>query len=170
VATTKVKYTQMIKEEINFEELFIKFKQSLHRSKKAIAYLEERGIYDVKLEQGYNNGVQFKQLKNCIIYPLKNCHGQTVSFYGRNIAKTGTHYYTANRKGLYPNYPNKETQVIILTESIIDSATLQKYTNFETLALYGTNGFTEEHTEAVDQLKNLKEVISICKRWYNEVL
>jgi len=41
-------------ETINFEELFTKFKQSLHRTKKAIAYLEERGIYDVKLEQGFN--------------------------------------------------------------------------------------------------------------------
>lgn len=54
---------------LSFAEMFPKFKQSLHRSKKAIAYLEERGIYDVKLEQGYNNGTHFKQLKNCIIYP-----------------------------------------------------------------------------------------------------
>ncbi len=146
-------------ETIDFEELYPKFKQSLHRSKKAITYLEERGIYDVKLEQGYNNGTHFKQLKNCIIYPLKNEQNEIVSFYGRNIAKTGTHYYTANRKGLYPKYPNKETQVIILTESIIDSATLQKYTNFETLALYGTNGFTEEHKQALLKLENLKEVV-----------
>ena len=112
-STSKIEKT----ENVNFEELFPKFKQSLHRSKKAITYLEERGIYDVKLEQGYNSGATYKNLKNCIIYPLKNEKNEIVSFYGRNIAKTGTHYYTANRKGLYPNYPNKET----LTESIIDS-------------------------------------------------
>jgi len=104
-------------------------------------------VYSVKLK------------KNCIIYPLKDRDNNIVSFYGRNIGATGTHYYTANRKGLYPNYPNKETQVIILTESIIDSATLQKYTQYETLALYGTNGFTSEHTEAVSQLKQLQEII-----------
>jgi len=163
IMNTKLEETEII----NFKELFPKFKQSLHRTKKAIAYLEERGIYDVKLEQGYNNGTHFKQLKNCIIYPLKNCHGQTDSFYGRNIAKTGValsgavgkHYYTANRKGLYPKYPPAETQVIILTESIIDSVTLQKYTNFETLALYGTNGFTEEHKQAITGLKDLQEII-----------
>ena len=154
-----VKVKPEIQEEINYSELFVKFKQSLHRSKKAIAYLEERGIYDVKLEQGYNNGTPFKQLKNCIVFPLKDQGNNIVSFYGRNIAKTGTHYYTANRKGLYPKYPNRETQVIILTESIIDSATLQKYTNYETLALYGTNGFTEEHKKALQQLENLQEVI-----------
>jgi len=160
-------------ETINFKELFPKFKQSLHRTKKAIAYLEERGIYDVKLEQGYNNGTQFKQLKNCIIYPLKNEQNEIVSFYGRNIANTGTpalpvgrHYYTAGRKGLYPNYPRKETQVLILTESIIDATTLLKYLpsrraglNFETLALYGTNGLTNEHKKALQQIENLQEVI-----------
>lgn len=144
---------------VDYSELFKKFKQSLHRSKKAIAYLEERGIYDVKLEQGYNNGTHFKQLKNCIIYPLRNEQNEIVSLYGRNIAKTGTYYYTTNRKGLYPNHPNAETKILILTESIIDSATLLKYTSFETLALYGTNGFTEEHKQALQRLENLQEVI-----------
>ncbi len=162
IGTAEIKLPKMkteIQEEINYSELFPKFKQSLHRSKKAITYLEERGIYDVKLEQGYNSGAIYKNLKNCIIYPLKNEQNEIVSCYGRNIGKAGTHYYTANRKGLYPNYPNKETQVIILTESIIDSATLQKYTNFETLALYGTNGLTKLHLEAIKRIENLQEVI-----------
>jgi len=51
-----------------------------------------------------------------------------VSFYGRNIESKGKddrHFYTTNRKGLYPNYPNAETETLIITESIIDSATLQ---------------------------------------------
>jgi len=162
IGTAEIKPTQVktkIEEEINYSELFPKFKQSLHRSKKAIAYLEERAIYDVKLEQGYNNGTQFKQLKNCIIYPLRNVQNEIVSLYGRNIGKTGTHYYTANRKGLYPNYPNAETKTLILTESIIDSATLLKYTDYQTLALYGTNGLTIEHTKAITELKELQEII-----------
>ncbi len=151
--------TEIPQEKINYSGLFPKLKQSLHRSKKAIGYLEERAIYDVKLEQGYNNGTQFKQLKNCIIYPLKNEQNEIVSFYGRNIGKVGSHYYTANRKGLYPNYPPAETQILILTESIIDCATLQKYTDFETLALYGTNGLTSEHLKAITKLENLQEII-----------
>ena len=68
----------------------------------------------MKLEQGYNNGREFKQFKNCIIYPLKNQGNNIVSLYGRNIGKEGTHYYTANRKGLYPNYPSREYQQLIL--------------------------------------------------------
>ena len=60
---------------------------------------------------------------------------------------------------MYPNYPPAETQILILTESIIDSATLQKYTDFETLALYGTNGLTSEHFKAITKLENLQEII-----------
>lgn len=154
-----IKIITEVQEVINYSELFPKFKQSLHRSKKAISYLEERGIYDVKLEQGYNNGTKWNQLKNCIIYPLKNEQNEIVSLYGRNIAKTGTHYYTANRKGLYPNYPTAETKTLILTESVIDSATLQKYTDYQTLALYGTNGLTNEHLEAIKGIEKLEEII-----------
>lgn len=169
IGTSEIKPTQ-VKTEIpqekevspfggDLEGAFTKFKQSLHRSKKAIAYLEERRIYDVKLEQGYNNGTHFKQLKSCIIYPLKDQGNNVVSFYGRNIGKTGTHYYTANRKGLYPGYPTAETKTLIFTESIIDSATLLKYTNYTTLALYGTNGLTTEHKQSLIQLENLQEII-----------
>ena len=112
---------------------------------------------------GYNNGLKWKHLKNCIIFPLKNEQGTIVSFYGRSIANTGKHYYTTGRKGLYPNYPKQETQTLIFTESIIDAATLLKYiqlnTFYSVLALYGTNGLTNEHKEALSQLKNLQEII-----------
>lgn len=93
---------------------------------------------------------------------MKDKQNNIVSFYGRNIeskSKDDRHFYTANRKGLYPNYPNQETETLILTESIIDSATIQLYTTYKVLSLFGTNVLNEEHTEAVSQLKNLKEII-----------
>lgn len=118
---------------------------------------------DVYLEQGFN-GRHYSKLQNCIIYPLKNCHGQIVSFYGRSLTKG--HYYLENRQGLYPNYPTAETKMLILTESIIDATTLLKHlpgrqagTDYTVLALYGTNGLTKEHTEAMKQLQTLEEVI-----------
>ncbi|NQY09442.1 MAG: toprim domain-containing protein, partial [Flavobacteriales bacterium] len=118
-----------------------------------------KGYNDVKIEQGYNNGSTYKQLKNCIIYPLKDAQGKIVSLYGRSIASTGTHYYTAGRKGLYPSYPPAETKMLILTESVIDATTLLKYTDYEVLAMYGTNGLTPEHTKAITELKKLQEII-----------
>jgi DNA primase len=146
----------------NLTEIFAKLKQSLYSSSKARAYAESRNIYNAKLEAGYNNGTHYNKLKNCIIFPLKDKQNNIVSFYGRNIESKGKddrHFYTANRKGLYPNYPSQETEILIITESIIDSATLQLYTTYTSLALYGTNVLNEDHQEAIQELKNLKEII-----------
>jgi DNA primase len=74
-------------ETIDFEGLFLKMRQCLHRSKKAKEYIENRNIYDVKLEQGYNPGTNFKQLKNCIIFPLKSRENEIVSLYGRSLSR-----------------------------------------------------------------------------------
>jgi DNA primase len=146
----------------NLTEIFSKLKQSLYSSSKARAYAESRNIYNAKLEAGYNNGTHYNKLKNCIIFPLKDKQNNIVSFYGRNIeskSKDDRHFYTANRKGLYPNYPNQETEILIITESIIDSATLQLYTSYTSLALYGTNVLNEDHQEAIQNLPKLKEII-----------
>ena len=110
--------------------------------------------------------------KDCIIFPLKNKTGEIVSLYGRSInntstssaqRKSGKHYYLKNRTGLYPAYPEEETEILILTESIIDAATLLQYpeitNNYTILALYGTNGLTPEHTEAIKNIEQLKEII-----------
>lgn len=146
----------------NLNDIFQKLKQSLYSSSKARAYAESRNIYNAKLEAGYNNGTHYSKLKNCIIFPLKDKQNNIVSFYGRNIESKGKddrHFYTANRKGLYPNYPNQETETLIITESIIDSATLQLYTTYTSLALYGTNVLNEDHQEAIQDLPKLKEII-----------
>jgi DNA primase len=118
---------------------------------------------------GYNSGSTYKQacatMKHCLIFPLKNQSGDITSFYGRSILdkKDAKHYYTKNRTGLYPKYPAEETETLILTESVIDAATLIPVkllnTYYSILALYGTNGLTGEHTEAIQQLPKLKEII-----------
>ena len=81
-------------------------------------------------------------------------------FKGRNYEK---HLYLKNRFGLYPNYPKAETKKLILTESIIDAATLlqnQEITkDFEILAIYGTNGLTAEIKAAITELEQLEEII-----------
>jgi DNA primase len=142
-------------------DIFKKFQASLHQGKKAIAYLESRSLYDAKIEAGYNEGTKYKPLKNCIVFPLKDRSGNIVSFYGRSISSddTSRHYYSKDRKGLYPSYPKGETTTVVLTESIIDTLTINHYTDFYSLALYGTNGFTTEHGQAIRELNHLQEVI-----------
>jgi DNA primase len=42
---------------------------------------------------------------------------------------------------------------------VIDTLTVNHYTSFKSLALYGTNGFTQEHEQAIRELQHLQEVI-----------
>ena len=151
-----------IKSTPSLSEIFNKLRQSLHRSKNAINYLKDRNIYNSELEIGYNHyQTEYKQLQNCIIFPLKDRSGNNTSLYGRSISdkKGSNHYYLKNRKGLYPGYPSQETKTMIITEAIIDAATLLTYTDYEVLSLFGTNGWNEEHTESIKSLGELEEVI-----------
>ncbi|MFW6224060.1 MAG: CHC2 zinc finger domain-containing protein [Bacteroidota bacterium] len=119
--------------------------------------------------------------KECIMFPLKNRQNQIVSLYGRSIqttpsgqsarkskdkaclVPTGKHFYLKDRSGLYPGHPNPNTEKLILTEAIIDAATLLQIpeitAEYELLSCYGTNGLTEEHLEAIKELHRLQEII-----------
>ena len=103
--------------------------------------------------------------KSCIVFPLKNKENRITGLYFRSILKNtnNRHYYLKNRQGLYPAYPKEETEILILTESIIDTATLLQYPaitkNYTILSLYGTNGLTDQHTQAIKELRKLKEII-----------
>jgi DNA primase len=115
--------------------------------------------------------------KNCICFAMKNNKNEIVSLYFRSAAPsvpsvaegealeatTAKHYYLKDRQGLYPCYPSKSTTKLILTECIIDAATLLQNpsitSQYSILACYGTNGLNEEMTEAVGQLKQLDEII-----------
>lgn len=100
-----------------------------------------------------------------IVFALKNKQNQIVSLYFRSTLqdKKQRHFYLKDRQGLYPNYPKPSTRRLILTESIIDAATLLEQekikAHYEVLALFGTNGLTEEHTKAIAGLKELEEII-----------
>ena len=152
---------------INYQSIFEKLQVALPRSKKATDYLKSRNLYAIKLEIGCNHrtsingkaGYQYPKLKNCIVFPLKDKNGKIASLYGRSFNGTGKHYYTTGRKGLYPGHPNKETKIIVLTESIIDATTVNQHTEYQALALYGANGLRDEHSEALSRLKELQEII-----------
>ena len=105
----------------------------------------------------------YTRFNGCIVFPLIDKGKSVVSLYGRHSEKPEHHYLEGDHKGLYPNYPDPETTRLILTEAIIDAATLQQLPeitkDYAILALYGTNGFTDEHRQAIAELKELREVI-----------
>jgi len=108
-------------------------------------------------------GVYYTRFNGCVVFPLVDKSGRVVSLYGRHTEKQEHHFLEGDQRGLYPGYPDPKTKKLILTEAIIDAATLQQLPEvmkqYGILALYGTNGFTREHQEAIVGLKDLKEVI-----------
>ncbi len=140
------------------QEDFEKFMMDLKRSRKAQDYLNSRCLSGMGI--GYKKGGG-TWARGCVLFPLRNQKGEIVSLYGRSITGS-SHYYQANRSGLYPGYPEAKTEILILCESIIDAITLDEIVlpleNYNLLALYGTNGLTAEHRTAILELKNLKEI------------
>jgi len=143
-----------------YEKLFTQFQSNI-KSEKVKNYLQSRNLNHRQIEIGYNANT-WSYLKHCIIFPLQNLQNEIVSFYGRSIydKENAKHYYLKNRSGLYPGYPKSDSQTLILTEAILDAATLlQLDIDYDVLAMYGTNGLTEEHQEALRNLNHLEEVI-----------
>jgi len=127
--------------------------------------LQQSGLKLGLLQKSRQNTLVPK-FKYCVVFFMKNAKGQAVGIYGRSVEEKATlkHLYlNGKHQGLYPGWPKEETTKLILTESIIDCATLEAQEeikqHYSLLALYGTNGFTPDHTEAVSQLKELQEVI-----------
>ncbi|MBS1556573.1 MAG: toprim domain-containing protein [Bacteroidetes bacterium] len=164
--------------------------QGMSRSPQAKEYAQQRHLNIDLLGIGFNgadfykrwnnvlaeSGVQVGLLrktasgytpkfKNCLIFPMKNSEGQVIDVYGRSTIDNGEqrHFYLPGRhQGLYPCYPKAETKKLIVTESIIDAATLEQTEirkEYSVLASYGTNGFTPEHEQAIKELKHLDEII-----------
>ncbi len=103
--------------------------------------------------------------KWCIVFGLRDRGHKIVGLYFRSTLekKDQRHFYLRNRQGLYPGYPSAGTKRLILTESIIDAASLLEEdeirNKYKVLALYGTNGLTEEHQLAIKELNELEEII-----------
>src|SRR5690606_13283926 len=100
-----------------------------------------------------------------LVFALKNKANEIVSFYFRSTIddKNSKHYYLKNRTGLYPNYPDRNTKKLILTENIIDGASLLQIKeiadNYNIVACYGTNGLNDEILNAIKELTQLEEII-----------
>jgi DNA primase len=111
-------------------------------------------------------GLAYKPFaKECICFALRNGSNQITGLYFRSTVNHSDqrHFYLKDRQGLYPHYPKPDTKKLILTESIIDAATLLQQEEitkeYSILALYGTNGLTQEHIQSMKALSELEEVI-----------
>lgn len=166
-------------------------KSSMQRSKAAQEYCKNRALNSDKPAIGFNSanlmdgwgkalkesalqaglltktGSGYSQrFRNCIVFELQSKQGQAVGIYGRHIAQKSERkhvYLPGHHQGIYPRYPKPGAEKLIITESIIDAATLLQLPEitkeYEILAAYGTNGLTDEHVQAIKELAKLKEII-----------
>ena len=133
-----------------------------------VGLLSEAGINSRTGGQAYKTfGIK------SLVFPLKNRENKIVSFYFRSILsdnqqpstdnQKAKHFYLKNRSGIYPGYPKSDTKKLILTEAIIDCASLLQIKeirdNYSFISCFGTNGLNDEILQAIRELKNLEEII-----------
>ncbi len=158
------------------------YHQALKDNKAAQDYLATRGLMDLalikKYKLGYCNGdmphdpdlvVDFKALgiinektqehfKGCITFPIEDSNGRIVSMYGRSIKAKRHLYLKGPHIGVFNQYEVRQSSKIYITESIIDALSLIQLGIKDSIALYGTNGFTKDHQQILDN-PELKEVV-----------
>jgi DNA primase catalytic core len=156
---------------LDFDKLEVGFNsgQFHHGARKDEKLINDCLNYGLLTMAGTNSrtgGQAYKPFGNkSILFPLRNKENQIVSFYFRSTINNDNakHYYLKNRQGLYPNYPNPDTKKLLLTEAIIDTASLLQIDeikeNYTLLTCYGTNGLNEEILNALKPLKQLEEII-----------
>ena len=106
---------------------------------------------------GSGTAIQKEHFLNCLVFPILDDTGNVISYYGRSIKDDSTvgersrtikhRYLKGNHKGVFNRKVSKVYDEVILTESIIDALSLIEAGLENVQAIYGTNGFTEEHLE-----------------------
>jgi hypothetical protein len=116
------------------------------------------------------SGVTGKDRKTCytcfgnfsIIFPLRNEDNHIVNFYEMGIKKERSSYL--NEQGIYPSYPHPFTQKLIITDTILDAATIleaEVLNSKEAVMALHEGKIKPQHQQAIGQLKELSEVIYI---------
>lgn len=103
--------------------------------------------------------------KYCICFALRNRGNHITGLYFRSTENNTDqkHFYLKESTGIYPHYPNPDTEKLIIAESIIDTASLLQIEaitkQYSLLSAYGTNRLNDEMKTAISDLKQLKEII-----------
>lgn len=171
VSNSKPAQEYLQKRCLDFKQIEVGYNagQFHHGARKDEALINECLQYGILLDLGMKartGDTAYKPFgKWCIVFALRNPQNEIVSLYFRSTLNDTEqrHFYLRDRQGLYPSYPKAETKILIIAESIIDTATLLQQENikskYEVLSLFGTNGFTEEHQTAIKKLQQLEEII-----------
>jgi len=161
------------------------YHKKLYESKEAKAYLEGRGFKDpaifTRFKLGFADGSILdvvtngqrealkvlgilrdkgaEHLAGCIVFPILDENDQVKSLYGRRTGETEPKhlYLSGPHKGVWNRKASRVYDEIMLAESIIDALSLVALGFENVQAVYGTNGFTDEHLQVLkdDRVKTV---------------
>lgn len=87
-------------------------------------------------------------MSGCVVFPLVAApSGQVVSLYGRHCVRRQHLYLPGERRGVFNPQGPRNTDEVILVESVIDGAALSSAGLRNVIPIYGTTGLTEEIVE-----------------------
>jgi DNA primase len=97
---------------------------------------------------GVQTGSGRELLRGCVVFPLVAAgganSGHVVGLYGRSIEGRRHLYLPGERRGVFNPQGAKNTDEVIITESVIDAAALWSAGLRNVIPVYGVTGLTEE--------------------------
>jgi DNA primase catalytic core len=151
--------------------------KTLHKDRAGLDYLKTRKLDDPTMleafQVGYSNGTLSgvlpqageildglmalgvlnahgqEHFRGCITIPLFDTTGNVSGLYGRRATEGEPRhlYLPGPRRGVWNGATAKTHQTLFLTEAILDGMALWQAGFKNTVALYGTNGWTEDHAQ-----------------------
>jgi len=104
-----------------------------------LEHLQALGILDKQKREHF---------RDCIVFPIFDQHGNVTEMYGRKVlegCKVQHLYLPGPHAGVWNHTCARTSSYLLLTESLIDAATLWQAGYKNATACYGTNGLTEDH-------------------------
>jgi DNA primase catalytic core len=99
-------------------------------------------------------------MSGCVVFPLVAAQGgQVVSLYGRHIEWRQHLYLPGERRGVFNPQGARNTDEVIIVESVIDAAALWSAGLRNVIPIYGTTGLTMEIVEHLAECRVKRAVL-----------
>ena len=99
-------------------------------------------------------------MSGCVVFPLVAApSGQVVSLYARHTERRQHLYLPGERRGVFNPQGARNTDEVIITESVIDAAALWSAGLRNVIPVYGTTGLTEEIVEHLRECRIKRAVL-----------
>jgi DNA primase len=185
------------------------YHRTLRKDAGGMAYLKKRNLADAGMlevfQTGYSNGTLHKALpksgalihslktlgvlnrrgqehfRGCVTVPIFDAAGNVAGIYGRRVtdAEPQHLYLPGPHRGVWNGMAAKINQTLFITEAILDGMSLWQAGFKNVIALYGANGWTDDHEKLLREndttgiylcLDNDKAGKEATARLQNEIL